>query len=111
MIAIFDHRVRHDLDDAFNWLEEQQTGLSLELRLDLQRLMVSVKSDPLQFGPWLGTRHQDQIRASLIGKFGYVLIFKVLVERGLVLILSAQHGHRRPGAWKARLKTFRPENE
>ncbi len=30
MSAIFDHRVRHDLDEAFNWLEEQPAGLSLE---------------------------------------------------------------------------------
>ena len=111
MIAILDVRVREDLRGAGQWLDEQQAGLGLEFSAELYRLIDSIEFNPLQFSPYPGSRYQDQVRFSLIGKFSYILIFKVLVERGLVLVLSAQHGHRRPGAWKTRLKTFRPENE
>ena len=111
MIAIFDVRVRLDLRGAGKWLDEQQSGLSLELSTELHRLVDSIEFNPLQFSPWPGSRHQDQVRFSLIGKFGYVLVFKVLAERRLVLILSAQRGRQRPGAWKFRLKTFRPEGQ
>lgn len=109
MIAVFDRRVREEVRTAASWLDEQQAGLGHEFFKEVQRLVESIESNPLQFGPVPGSRHQDQLRVGIIGKFGYTLIFKVLLEQELVLVISAQHGHRRPGDWRVRLDSFSPE--
>jgi toxin ParE1/3/4 len=109
MIAVFDYRARQDLEAAVDWWEQQQAGLGAEFLNQALHLIESVKSNPQQFTPSPGTRHQEQLRVGLISKFHYLLVFKVEPAQERILVISIQHGSRRPGEWRRRLGSFSPE--
>lgn len=81
----------------------QVGGLGEEFVAETQKLTLSIKSNPLQFGPAEGTRHQDQVRVALVRRFNYAIYFQVFAEESIAWIVAVQHTSRDPSKWTDRL--------
>ncbi len=108
MILVVDHRASAELEAAIRWFENERSGLAVEFKDAVLRLLDSIEADPFSFSPVPGTRHLDQYRIAFDRRFRYSVVFQVLEQKQSVLVLSVQHGHRRPGGWQDRSKTFSP---
>jgi hypothetical protein len=85
-----------ELDDAFEWYEQQVPGLGYEFLDEMDRTIRRIKIYPKSFAEIkLG------IRRALVKRFPFCFIFSV--EEEIVVIIAVAHLHREPHYWVDRL--------
>ncbi len=92
---IIQPEAEQDLDEAYQYLEGQRTGLGFELLADLTEIVELLEDNPFLFPPIYGEK-----RRAVIQRFKYNLIFKIVEEN--VFILAIMHGSRDTQRWKGR---------
>jgi toxin ParE1/3/4 len=84
-----------EVQEAFDWYEENSEGLGLEFLRAVDAGMAGIKRNPLA-SP---TMYQD-IRRALLRKFPYALFYIVKEER--IIVLACFHAKRNPIDWMRR---------
>ena len=87
--------VREDIDSAYAWYEEQQTGLGERFLSAVSDVVQQIQSNPQVFG-----RVRGNVRAGLARDFPYVVYFRSEVTR--IVIIAVLHGRRDPQIWMRR---------
>jgi len=85
----------NDLLAARDWYDQQRFGLGDDFTAE-----ITVNLDRLAAMPRLGQIVWEDIRASRLRRFPYVVYYRALSDR--VEILAVLHGRRDSSAWKAR---------
>ena len=83
--------VEDDIDDAYNWYEEQQSGIG---DLFLKELVAVYKK--LELNPELFSKVTKRYRQALLNRFPYVIIYEIAKTE--VHIYSVFHTSRKPSA-------------
>lgn len=84
-----------DLDEAYQYFEQQKSGLGFQLPEDITEVFELLEANPLVFQKVYGEK-----RRAVIRRFGYNVIYKVL--DGDVYVLAIMHGSRDPRKWESR---------
>lgn len=84
-----------DLDEAFEYLEDQQAGLGFDLLAAFVDVIDVLEGNPLLFQKVYGEK-----RRAVIQRFHYNVIYIVLNQE--VYILAVMHGSRDPRGWERR---------
>jgi len=84
-----------DLADAYEWYDEQRSGLGEELLLSIEVTLEAIRENPEQFP----VVHKD-VRRALIRRFPYGVFY--LVEKEVVVVLAIFHARRDPKHWQSR---------
>jgi len=88
-------RAAADLQKAHQWYEEQRQGLGESFLTEIRDVLVAIEERPLQYP----VVHRD-VRRALVHGFPYVVLFRVLPQR--VVVVGCFHGHRSPSSWRGR---------
>ena len=92
---IFRPAAAADVQDAYNWYEEQRPGLGEEFLSSLKLLTQEVAENPLRYPVvYRGTRR------ALLRRFPYGLFYRIMGD--LVVIIACMHGSRNPRIWQSR---------
>ena len=86
-----------DMEAAFWWYEQQQSGLGQEFLKNLDVAFREAADRPLSF-PLVVRR----TRKVVVRRFPYLVFFAVEGER--VLVTGVFHAHRDPGSWEDRIR-------
>ena len=92
--VIIQPEAEQDLDDAFEYLENQQKGLRFQLLAELIDILEALESSPLLFQKVYGEK-----RRAVVKRFKYNVIYKVISTE--VYILAIIHGSRNPRKWQS----------
>lgn len=84
-----------DLDEAYQYFEQQKSGLGFQLLEDLTEVLGLLENNPLLFQSVYGEK-----RRAVIRRFGYNVIYKV--EDAEVYVLAIIRGSRDPEKWQGR---------
>ena len=94
---ILTEKAQEDLDDAFQWYEDQEPGLGKEFIRCIDAKIAELNRHPLH--------HQvvqsDRIRRALINRFPFSIYF--VNEEELITIFAILHQRRSPEFWKSRM--------
>jgi plasmid stabilization system protein ParE len=93
--VVIQPEAENDLDEAFQYLEEQQTSLGFQFLEAITNLVLILEENPLLF-----PKVHKEFRRAVVQRFGYNIIFKVVDFQ--VYILAIIHGSRSPERWKKR---------
>ncbi|NEP61285.1 MAG: type II toxin-antitoxin system RelE/ParE family toxin [Symploca sp. SIO2G7] len=85
-----------DLEDAYNWYEEQNTGLGSEFIR-----VVDASFSTIQRNPFASAVVYQQVRRKLIRKFPYSLLY--IVRDEIIVIVACFHVKRDPQQWQRHL--------
>ncbi len=91
----FTAATRADIADAYDWYEEQRTGLGEEFRSELN-VAFTLLSEFSEAGP---TVHLN-VRRLLLRRFPYAVYFRVV--GAVIEVRGCLHLHRDPRAWHQR---------
>ena len=84
-----------DLEQAANWYDEEQAGLSSRFLGDVDQVFGRIRERPQQFPAVSG-----DIRRALLHTFPYAVYFRETDET--IRVLAVLHLRRRPGLWRVR---------
>ena len=94
---ILTEKAQEDLDDAFQWYEDQEPELGKEFIRCIDAKIAELNRHPLH--------HQvvqsDQVRRALINRFPFSIYF--VNEEELITIFAILHQRRSPKFWKSRI--------
>ncbi len=94
---ILTEKAQEDLDDAYQWYEENEPGLGKELVRCIDAKIAEIKRSPLH--------HQvvksDRVRRALTNRFPFSIYF--VDEEELIVIFAILHQKRSPDFWKSRI--------
>jgi plasmid stabilization system protein ParE len=90
-------KAQQDLDEAFNWYQEQSSGLGIEFVRCVDATLATIKRYPLHHQ----IIFQNKVRRALTDRFPYSIYF--VHEEDLVTVFAILHQKRNPEAWKARI--------
>ncbi|MCG6133899.1 MAG: type II toxin-antitoxin system RelE/ParE family toxin [Nostoc sp. LLA-1] len=85
-----------DLEDAYNWYEQQMMGLGSEFIR-----VVDASFSTIQRNPFAYPIIYEKVRRKLIRKFPYGLFYIIIDER--ISIIGSFHVKRDPQQWERRL--------
>lgn len=85
-----------DLETAFQWYEEQRSGLGREFLECVDRVFDRIRQFPKS-----GLLMHRAARLTLVERFPYVVSY--LVETNTIYVIAVFHGHRDPKSWQERL--------
>jgi toxin ParE1/3/4 len=85
-------RAKREIGEAYEWYEEQRTGLGLELLAALDQQL-----EILQDNPKLYEEVRRGVRRALLSRYPYGIFFAV--KGSLVSILGVIHTARSPRLW------------
>jgi len=91
----FTAATRADIADAYDWYEEQRTGLGEEFRSELN-VAFALLSEFSEAGP---TVHIN-VRRLLLRRFPYAVYYRVV--GAVIEVRACLHLHRDPRAWHQR---------
>ncbi|HVW16391.1 MAG TPA: type II toxin-antitoxin system RelE/ParE family toxin [Mucilaginibacter sp.] len=83
-------KARGELSEAWEWYEEQQSGLGLRFENEFFKKAYLIESNPLHYPS------KGKYRETKIDDFPYLIVFKVDRHRELILIVSVFHTSRHP---------------
>lgn len=86
---------RADLLDAFQWYQEQRTGLGLDFKLCVDDALSKLSKQPSYYRKI----HHD-VRRVVIKRFPFGIFY--IVTNNKVIILAVLHARRDPTKWKSR---------
>ena len=87
---------RKEYDEAADWYEARRKGLGNEYISAVRFRLRTITSHPERFAVVYG-----DVREALVKRFPYVVYFRVLAER--ILILAIIHTSRDPQEWQRRV--------
>ena len=94
---ILTEKAQKDLDNAYQWYEEQEPGLGKEFIRCIDAKISEINRHPLH--------HQvvqsKQVRRALINRFPFSIYF--VKEETLITIFAILHQRRSPEFWKSRI--------
>lgn len=94
---ILTEKAQEDLDDAYQWYEEQEPGLGKEFIRCIDVKIAEIKRYPLH--------HQvvqnEQVRRALTNRFPFSIYF--VNEEALITIFAILHQRKSPEFWKSRI--------
>jgi plasmid stabilization system protein ParE len=93
--VVYRRRVKHDLSAAFDWYEEQRTGLGAEFRASVQSTFNAIARHPELFAPVHG-----EVRRAIMSRFPFAAFYVVEPER--VVVLRVLHTARNSKLWPKR---------
>ncbi|MBP0017073.1 MAG: type II toxin-antitoxin system RelE/ParE family toxin [Cyanobacteria bacterium SBLK] len=88
-----------DLEDAYNWYEEQNAGLGSEFIRVIDASLSAIQRNPFAYA--LVFQQERQVRRKLIRKFPYSVFY--CVEDAIIVIVACFHVKRDPQEWQKRL--------
>ena len=88
--------VREDIDSAYAWYEDQQTGLGETFLSAVAEVVGKIEEHPRRFG-----RVRGEVRAGLVQRFPYVVYFRP--EESRTVVIAVLHGRRDPQVWMKRI--------
>jgi plasmid stabilization system protein ParE len=86
---------RDDIDAAYAYYEQRSVGLGERFLEALREIVDRIADSPELFGTV-----QEDIRASALRKFPYVVYYRPEADR--VLVIAVQHGRRSSRSWQDR---------
>lgn len=84
-----------DVEAAFEWYENERSGLGLEFLDELRATYNRIADGPLTYQVI-----RSGIRRALLRRFPYAVYFAV--EEAVVLVLTVLHASRDPAEWQRR---------
>ena len=93
-----------DLGEAYEWYEEQRTGLGDDLLLCVEAAIDSARRNPEMFPIIRG-----EVRQALTRRFPYGVFY--LVEPDRIVVLAIYHSRRDPSGWQGRIPPTGSEEE
>ena len=84
-----------DIEAAFRWYENEQTGLGLEFLDELRAAY-----DRIVDGPFKYLQLRSYMRRTLLKRFPYAVYF--VVEDEIIVVLAVLHTSRDPAEWQRR---------
>jgi plasmid stabilization system protein ParE len=94
---ILTEKAQEDLDDAYQWYEDQEQGLGKEFIRCIDAKIAKIKRYPLH--------HQvvqsDRVRRALTNRFPFSIYF--VDDEEIIVIFAILHQKRSPDFWKSRL--------
>lgn len=91
----FSEAAQLELDEAFAYLEEQQSGLGYRFTSDVDEALARIRYQPFAWHPL--SKH---LRRCHLRHFRYGLIYRIRGEQAEILAIA--HDSRRPGYWQNR---------
>jgi plasmid stabilization system protein ParE len=88
-------QARAEFDEAFDWYEQQRTGLGVQFMEQVQAVF-----DLISATPELRPAVYRDVRRALVGGFPYSVFYRV--GTGHVIVLSVFHNKRNPAIWRSR---------
>lgn len=88
--------VHEDMDSAYAWYEDQQTGLGERFLSAIADVVAKIQAHPRRFG-----RIRGEVRAALARDFPYVVYFRLEVTR--IVVIAVLHGRRDSQVWMGRI--------
>ena len=85
-----------ELDDAFDWYENQKQSLGLEFLDEFDSAVQRIVNYPE-----LHLQIDEDIHRCLFKRFPYSVIYGIDVEN--IVIIAIAHQHRKPNYWQNRL--------
>ena len=84
-----------DLTDAFNWYEDQVSGLGIDYLNTVDAALSGIQQNPTAYPVVHG-----KVRRRLVRRFPYAVFY--LVEPSKIIVLAVFHIRRNPKSWKER---------
>lgn len=84
-----------DVEAAFEWYENERSGLGLEFLDELRATYDRIADGPLKY-----QLIRSGIRRALLQRFPYAVYFAV--EEGVLVVLAVLHASRDPAEWQRR---------
>ncbi len=94
-VLVFRPEVREELDEAYNWYENQQTGLGDDFVNCIDDILNLICQMPESY-PIV---YRD-IRRSVVRRFPYAVYYRIVSSR--VIVTAIFHSRRDPKYWKIR---------
>ncbi len=91
-------RAAADIEEAYQWYEDQRPGLGAEFRAALQNALQAITANPDLYQ----VVHR-RTRRVLLKRFPYGLYYREYSEA--IVVVACMHGHRDPKRWQARSDT------
>ncbi len=88
-------KARADFDEAFDWYEQQRTGLGVEFAERVQ-----VVFDRITATPEIYARVFQEIRQARVRPFPYSVFYRIRDDR--IVVLAVFHNKRDPKIWQSR---------
>lgn len=85
-----------DLEDAYNWYEQQSRGLGSEFIRVVDASLANIQLNPLAY-PLI----YKQVRRKLVRRFPYAIFY--LVNKDTIAIIAVFHAQRDPKQWQKRV--------
>ena len=83
------------MEAAFEWYENERSGLGLEFLDELRAAYHRIADGPLKYQELRGG-----IRRALLGRFPYAIYFAI--EEEIVVVVAVLHASRDPAEWQRR---------
>ena len=87
---------RADLQDGYDWYEEQRPGLGEEFLREVRSVLDRVRDHPTLY-----QRIHHEVRRALPRRFPYGIFY--LVEPNRIVVLAITHQSRDPEIWRQRM--------
>ena len=87
--VIFDDTALIEMQDAYNYYEEQQQGLGEPFKSELEKTIEYLQKNPKHF-----KRIKGEIRQALIHRFPYLVVYEIFDDT--ILVYAVFHTSRNP---------------
>lgn len=94
---ILTEKAQEDLDDAYQWYEDQESGLGKEFIRCIDAKIAKIKHNPF----YHQVLQSDRLRRALTNRFPFSIYF--VDEEEIIVIFAILHQKRSPDFWKSRL--------
>ena len=92
---VFHQLAVDELQDAYDWYENQRSGLGVEFMDAIDGVIQQILSNPESF-----PKAYKERRKALPARFPYLVIFEI--HGDVVLVVAVIHSSRNPRRWKER---------
>lgn len=92
---VFHPLVADDIQAAYDWYEQQRSGLGADFLDELETMQLAISSNPGKHG-FVG----NDIRAGMLKRFPYIVDYRVLHDR--IRVLAVYHAARDSAGWQSR---------
>lgn len=93
--VIFRSSALTDIDDAYQWYEQQQPGLGDSFMAELGKVEALLGDNAMMFG-----RIRGEVRRAILDKFPYGVFY--IARSEFVSIIAVLHQARNPRVWQIR---------
>lgn len=103
MRARYHREAREELTAAAEWYEARRPGLGLDFVAEVARAVALIREHPDRWPYWVGLKTRVPVRRFVLQRFPFSLAY--LVHDETLVLIAVAHERRRPGYWRARLRT------